>query len=142
MASATKEVLQSFDCLVTSVAMDDKFILVGQVGTSSHDWIVILLDFQEDGNVAAFWWNGGTLFEEDISDAVITAVCCEEREEGSNHIFYAADAEGQIFTLDKRGKIIAKGKGRDESIHTLMNHDTFGVTAYSETGWTSFDNAD
>ena len=81
------------------------------------------------------------LFEEQISDAVITAVCCEEEDEGTDHIFYAADDNGRLYTLDKKGKIIAQGKGRDESIHTLMNHDSFGVTAYSKTGWTSFDKA-
>jgi len=125
MASATKEVIQSFDCLVTSVAMDDRFIIVGQ----------------EDGHVAAFWWNGGLLFEEQISDTVITAVCCEQQDSGSNHIFYAADHDGRLYTLDKKGKIIAQGQGRDERIHTLLNTDKFGITAYSNTGWTSFENA-
>eukprot|EP00092_Neocalanus_flemingeri_P046757 GFUD01052733.1.p1 GENE.GFUD01052733.1~~GFUD01052733.1.p1 ORF type:complete len:316 (+),score=84.28 GFUD01052733.1:92-1039(+) len=125
MAKATKEVMQSFDCLVTAVAMDEKFMLVGQ----------------EDGNVACYWWNGGLFFEQQISESMITAVCCEEEDKGTNHIFYAADMDGKLYTLDKKGNVLAKGKGRPDRIHTLLNVGKFKVCAYSETGYSEFSNA-
>ena len=99
------------------------------------------LILQEDGCVATFWWNGGSFFEEQISETAITAVCCEEEDEGSNHIFYAADAEGKLYTLNKKGEVIAKGQGRPERVHTLLNSDKFEVLAYSETGFTKFTKA-
>merc|ERR1712106_811308 len=80
---------QDFDRDVTAVAMDDRFILVGQV----------------DGKLSAVYHkNGVAVFSAKISDSEITAVCCEEQDETDNPIFYAGDIEGNRYTVNKTGK--------------------------------------
>ena len=74
---------QDFDRDVTAVAMDDRFILIGQV----------------DGLLSAVYQkNGIKVFSIKISNAEITAVCCEEQDEDSNQIFYAPDSSNIIIS--------------------------------------------
>lgn len=79
---------EEFDRDVTSVAMDERFVLVGQV----------------NGKLAAVYLkNGNIAFSTKISDNAITAVCCEEQDEADNPIFYAGDEEGNLFTDFRKG---------------------------------------
>ena len=116
---------QEFDRDVTAVAMDDRFILIGQV----------------DGSLSAIYTkNGIKAFCVKISDAEITAVCCEEQDEDSNQLFYAGDSENNIFTVNKKGQILAQVqlKTRKGKIHTIVNHSRFTIHVHSTTGSTAF----
>ena len=116
---------QDFDRHVTAIAMDDRFILIGQ----------------EDGHLAAIYHkNGIKAFSTKITEADITAVCCEEQDEGSNQLFYAADSENNIFTVNKRGDIISqvKLKPRKGEIHSIVNTGKFTIQVLSTLGTTNF----
>ena len=39
------------------------------------------------------------MFSSKIADTAITAVCCEEQDDVDNPIFYASDAEGNLYTV-------------------------------------------
>jgi len=117
---------QDFDRDVTAVAMDDRFILVGQM----------------DGKLSAVYHkNGVSVFSAKISDSEITAVCCEEQDETDNPIFYAGDVEGNLYTVNKKGKVLAtttlqKRKGKPRTIvnrakYSIYVHSCKGVTSYS-----------
>jgi hypothetical protein len=106
--------------------MDDRFILVGQV----------------DGKLSAVYHkNGVSAFSAKISDSEITAVCCEEQDERDNPIFYAGDLEGNLYTVNKRGKVLAttalqKRKGHPRTIvnrakYSIYVHSCRGVTSYA-----------
>eukprot|EP00092_Neocalanus_flemingeri_P000377 GFUD01000401.1.p1 GENE.GFUD01000401.1~~GFUD01000401.1.p1 ORF type:complete len:373 (+),score=71.57 GFUD01000401.1:22-1119(+) len=116
---------QDFDRDVTAVAMDDRFILVGQA----------------DGSLSAVYHkNGIKVFSVKISDCEITAVCCEEQDEDSNQIFYAGDSASNIFTVNKKGQILAQVqlKARKGKIHTIVNHSRFTIHVLSAVGSTTF----
>merc|ERR1712128_345683 len=103
---------QDFDRDVTAVAMDDRFILVGQV----------------DGKLSAVYHkNGVAVFSAKISDSEITAVCCEEQDETDNPIFYAGDIEGNLYTVNKKGKVLktAKLQARKGKISTASANYSF-----------------
>merc|ERR1712168_1085856 len=71
------------------------FILVGQM----------------DGKLSAVYHkNGVSVFSAKISDSEITAVCCEEQDETDNPIFYAGDVEGNLYTVNKKGKVLKTAK--------------------------------
>ena len=119
---------QDFDRDVTAVALDDRFILVGQVtGVLS----------------AVYHKNGVKVFSAKISDNEITAVCCEEQDEDDNPIFYAGDSEGTLYTVNKKGKVLAEAKikARKGKIHTISNRNKYSIYAYTITGSTSFAHA-
>ena len=119
---------QDFDRDVTAVAMDDRFILVGQV----------------DGKLAAVYHkNGVSVFTTKVSDSEITAVCCEEQDEDDNPIFYAGDVEGNLYTVNKKGKVLktAKLQARKGKIHTIVNRNKYSIYAYTSSGSTSFSHA-
>jgi len=119
---------QDFDRDVTAVAMDDRFILVGQV----------------DGKLSAVYQkNGVSVFSAKISDSEITAVCCEEQDEDDNPIFYAGDIEGNLYTVNKKGKVLAttmlpKRKGKPR---TIVNRAKYSIYVYSCKGVTSYSHA-
>merc|ERR1712117_335129 len=103
---------QDFDRDVTAVAMDDRFILVGQV----------------DGKLSAVYHkNGVSVFSAKISDSEITAVCCEEQDETDNPISYAGDVEGNLYTVNKKGKVLktAKLQARKGKIFTISNRNKY-----------------
>jgi len=119
---------QDFDRDVTAVAMDDRFILVGQV----------------DGKLSAVYHkNGVAVFSAKISDSEITAVCCEEQDETDNPIFYAGDIEGNLYTVNKKGKVLktAKLQARKGKIHTIVNRNKYSIYAHTSSGSTSFSHA-
>jgi len=119
---------EEFDRDVTSVAMDDRFVLVGQV----------------NGKLAAVYLkNGNIAFSTKISDNAITAVCCEEQDEADNPIFYAGDEEGNLFTVNKKGKVVAEAKlaGRKGKILAIVNRSKYSIYAHTCGGSTSFSHA-
>ena len=119
---------QDFDRDVSAVAMDDRFILVGQV----------------DGKLSAVYHkNGVSVFSAKISDNEITAVCCEEQDEDDNPIFYAGDSEGNLYSVNKKGKVIqtAKLQARKGKIHTIVNRAKYSIYVYTSGGNTSFSHA-
>jgi len=117
---------QDFDRDVTSVAMDERFILVGQVDGKLH---------------AVYHKNGVSAFSAKIAECEITAVCCEEQDDTDNPIFYAGDVEGNLYTVNKKGKVLAttslpKRKGKPRTIvnrakYSIYVHSCKGVTSYS-----------
>jgi len=119
---------QDFDRDVTAVAMDDRFILVGQM----------------DGKLSAVYHkNGVSVFSAKISDSEITAVCCEEQDETDNPIFYAGDVEGNLYTVNKKGKVLktAKLQARKGKIFTISNRNKYSIYAHTAGGSTSFSHA-
>jgi len=119
---------EEFDRDVTSVAMDDRFVLVGQV----------------NGKLAAVYLkNGNIAFSTKISDNAITAVCCEEQDEADNPIFYAGDEEGNLFTVNKKGKVVAEAKlaSRKGKILAIVNRSKYSIFAHTAAGSTSFSHA-
>ena len=103
---------------VTAVAMDDRFYLVGQ----------------NDGSLAAVYINNGkNVFKEKISDYAITAVACEEKDDADNQIFYAGDEKGNLFTVNKKGKVIKETSipERKGNIHIIANKDKYQIYVYT-----------
>ena len=106
---------------VTALAMDNRFLLVGQ----------------KHGQVSAHFLNNSRgAFNKKICEADICAVCCEEQDENWNEVFYVCDADNNVFTLNKRGDIVAKNhlglkKGK---IHTIDNFKKFSFTAHTSLG--------
>merc|ERR1712083_1084105 len=119
---------QDFDRDVTATAMDDRFILVGQVDGKLH---------------AVYHKNGVSAFSVKIAECEITAVCCEEQDETDNPIFYAGDVEGNLYTVNKKGKVLktAKLEKRKGKIFTISNRNKYSIFAYSSSGSTSFSHA-
>lgn len=125
MAKLSRIPTLDFDRNVTAVAMDDRFILIGQ----------------EDGHLSAVYHkNGIKVFSSKITEAEITAVCCEEQDEGSNQLFYAADSSNNIFIVNKKGNTISEEqlKSRKGKIHTLVNTGRFTIQVLSSLGTTTF----
>jgi len=119
---------EEFDRDVTAVAMDDRFVLVGQV----------------NGKLAAVYLkNGNIAFSTKISENAITAVCCEEQDEADNPIFYAGDEEGNLYTINKKGKVVAEAKlaARKGKILAIVNRSKYSIYAHTEAGSTSFSHA-
>ena len=113
---------------LTLLSFSARFILVGQI----------------DGRLSAvFNKNGNRAFSEKISDSAITAVCCEEQDDSDNPIFYASDAEGKLYTVNKQGKVVADAKvpKRKGEIHIISNRSKYSIYAYTSTGTTSFSHA-
>jgi len=128
MSNLARIPTQDFDRDVTAVAMDDRFILVGQV----------------DGKLSAVYHkNGVSVFSSKICENEITAVCCEEQDEDDNPIFYAGDSEGNLYTVNKKGKVLATAKlqARKGRIHTIVNRNKYSIYAYTSGGSTSFSHA-
>ena len=84
-----------------------------------------------------------SVFSAKISDNEITAVCCEEQDEDDNPIFYAGDSEGNLYSVNKKGKVIktAKLQARKGKIHTIVNHAKYSIYVYTSGGNTSFSHA-
>ena len=119
---------QDFDGDVAAVALDDRFILVGQVtGVLS----------------AVYHKNGVKVFSSKISEVEITAVCCEEQDEDDNPIFYAGDRQGVLYTVNKKGAVLAQARlqAKQGRIHTISNRGKYSVYAYTNTGSFSFSHA-
>merc|ERR1712243_462892 len=119
---------QDFDRDVTSVAMDDRFILVGQVDGKLH---------------AVYHKNGVSAFSAKIAECEITAVCCEEQDDTDNPIFYAGDVDGNLYTVNKKGKVIktAKLEKRKGKIFTISNRNKYSIYAHTSGGSTSYSHA-
>jgi len=106
---------------VTAVAMDDRFYLIGQV----------------DGTLAAvFIKNGNNVFKSKISDSPIVAVACEEKDDADNQIFYAGDAAGNLFTVNKKGSVVKTTNipQRKGDIHIIANKDKYQIYVYTTKG--------
>merc|ERR1712183_519512 len=116
---------QDFDRDVTATAMDDRFILVGQVDGKLH---------------AVYHKNGVNVFSAKIAECEITAVCCEEQDETDNPIFYAGDVEGNLYTVNKKGKVLktAKLEKRKGRIFTISNRNKYSIYAHTSGGSTSY----
>ena len=94
-----------------------------------------------NGLVTAFYHkNWIKVFSSKVSDEDITAVCCEEQDDNFNQIFYAADTANNIFTLDKKGKIVSTAllTPRKGKIHTLVNSGKFVFQVLSSAGSTTY----
>merc|ERR1711970_312475 len=119
---------QDFDRDVTATAMDERFVLVGQVDGKLH---------------AVYHKNGVGVFSAKISDNEITAVRCEEQDETDNPIFYAGDVEGNLYTVNKKGKVLetAKLEKRKGKIFTISNRNKYSIYAHTAGGSTSFSHA-
>merc|ERR1711887_222024 len=119
---------QDFDRDVTATAMDDRFILVGQVDGKLH---------------AVYHKNGVSAFSVKIAECEITAVCCEEQDETDNPIFYAGDVEGNLYTVNKKGKVLktAKLEKRKGKIFTISNRNKYSIYAHTSGGSTSYSHA-
>ena len=66
---------------------------------------------QVDGKLSAVYVkNGNRVFSSKISETAVTAVCCEEQDDTDNPIFYAGDADGMLYTVNKKGKVVATAK--------------------------------
>eukprot|EP00092_Neocalanus_flemingeri_P001630 GFUD01001740.1.p1 GENE.GFUD01001740.1~~GFUD01001740.1.p1 ORF type:complete len:323 (+),score=95.76 GFUD01001740.1:81-1049(+) len=127
MSRLSRIITEDFDRFISSVGMDERFVVIGQ----------------ENGSVCAIYHkNGAKVFSAKISDDKITAVCCEEQDEDDNPIFYAADNAGKVFTINRKGKIIAHVQipARKGKIHTIVNRSKFSIYVYTDTGSTSFTN--
>jgi len=125
MAKLNRLPQDDFNRDVTAVACDERFILVGAV----------------DGKLSAvFLKNGNRVFSSKISEASITAVCCEEQDDVENPIFYAGDSDGNLFTVNKKGNIIAQAKipNRKGEIQVIANRGKYAIYAYTSNGTTSF----
>merc|ERR1712013_793903 len=109
---------QDFDRDLTSVAMDDRFILVGQVDGKLH---------------AVYHKNGVSAFSAKIAECEITAVCCEEQDDTDNPIFYAGDVDGNLYTVNKKGKVVktAKLEKRKGKIFTISNRNKYSIYAHT-----------
>ena len=83
------------------------------------------------------------MFFSKIADTAITAVCCEEQDDADNPIFYASDAEGNIYTVNKKGVVVAKAKvpKRKGKVHIISNRSKYSIYAYTCNGTTSFSHA-
>merc|ERR1712241_1620970 len=119
---------QDFDRDVSATAMDDRFILVGQVDGKLH---------------AVYHKNGVSVFSAKIAECEISAVCCEEQDETDNPIFYAGDVEGNLYTVNKKGKVLktAKLQARKGKIFTISNRNKYSIYAHTAGGSTSFSHA-
>ena len=121
MASLSRLPNDDFNRDVTAVAMDDRFYLVGQV----------------DGSLAAVYIsNGNNVFKSKISDNAITAVACEEKDDADNQIFYAGDSAGNLFTVNKKGKVVAEAKlaSRKGKILAIVNRSKYSIFAHTAAG--------
>merc|ERR1712002_1270167 len=110
-----------FDRDVTAVAMDERFYLIGQ----------------NDGSLAAVYINNGkNVFREKISDYAITAVACEEKDDADNQIFYAGDAAGNLYTVNKKGNVVKTTSipERKGNIHIIANKDKYQIYVYTTKG--------
>ena len=119
---------REFDHDVTSVVMNESFILIGRI----------------NGNISIFSVKNGNIgFSTKVSDNAITAVCCEEQDEADNPIFYAGDEEGKLFTVNKKGKVVAEAKlaGRKGKILAIVNRSKYSIYAHTCGGSTSFSHA-
>jgi len=106
---------------VTAVAMDERFYLIGQV----------------DGSLSAVYIsNGNNVFKSKISDSPITAVACEEKDEADNQIFYAGDAAGNLYTVNKKGNVVKTTSipERKGDIHIIANKDKYQIYVYTTKG--------
>jgi len=103
---------------VTAVAMDERFYLIGQ----------------NDGTLAVVYIsNGNNAFHSKISDHAIVAVACEEKDDADNQIFYAGDEKGNLFTVNKKGKVIKETSipERKGNIHIIANKDKYQIYVYT-----------
>ena len=119
---------EDFDRHVSAVAMNERFILVGT------DTGVLSTVYNK---------NGVKVFAVKLTEAAITAVCCEEQPEYSNAIFYAGDTQGNLFTVNQKGLLVAQTKlnRKKGEIHTIMNKNKFTLYAYTTTGHITFSHA-
>jgi len=103
---------------VTAVAMDERFYLIGQ----------------NDGTLAVVYIsNGNNVFHSKISEHAITAVACEEKDDADNQIFYAGDEKGNLFTVNKKGKVVKETSipERKGNIHIIANKDKYQIYVYT-----------
>ena len=113
----------SYDRNISSIAMDERFLLIGQT----------------DGTVSLHYlYNGILAFEIKVSEFSINAVACEEEDDIWNEIFYVGDAANNFFVLDKRGTTLSKAAIRKDRgfIHTIVNQKRFVTTIHSCHGTT------
>ena len=111
----------NYDRCLSAVAMDERFLMLGQI----------------DGHVSVHYlYNGIRAFNTKISEKTIVAVCCEDRDDVWNELFYAADSLNKIFVLNKLGEVVASGV-LDEKlghIHTLVNPKRFSINTHTLLG--------
>ena len=95
MSSLTRVPNQDFDRSVTSVDLDERFLLIGKLdGSLSTVYIKTVLQ----------------VFSVKISDEKISAVCCEKHDEDENQVFYAGDSSGYLFYVgDSSGYLFYVG---------------------------------
>ena len=110
---------------VTAVAMDDNWILVGQV----------------EGYVGALYRKKGkVLFNAKISISPITAVCNEEDDTNVRSIFYAGDEEGNVFAVNKKGEVLVhvtvEGKEPIRVLGCVFSEveNSYGICALTASG--------
>ena len=96
----------------------------------------------EDGKVAVVYKTGMPAFNPiAVSENKITAVCADDDED----YFYVGDQEGNLFTVNKKGEVLATSKMPGEitgavlAIITIVGKSTF--RASSSKGHTTFKDA-
>lgn len=123
MSSLARIPNQEFDRNVTAVDLDERFLLIGKL----------------DGSLSAIYIkNGLQVFSIKISDAEITAVCCEKHDEEDNQVFYAGDSRGNLFVSSKKGKILNNTQLLEGRISTIVNWSQFSINVHTSTGSASF----
>ena len=125
--SILTRVSAEFAKAITCVSVDERFAVVGQ----------------EDGSVTALYHkNGARVFTAKESDNKITAVCCEEKDQDDNPIFYAGDRAGNVYTLNRKGKVLAMTQIPDKrgGVLTIVNRSKFSLHVYTLMGSSTFSN--
>jgi len=114
-----------FNADISAAAMDSRFIVIGE----------------DDGEVAAcFASNGSMCFKTKVSDAKITAVCADLDQD----LFYAGDADGKVFVLNKKGEVLNEAEMPEERAGPVLmiisnKNDVF--RGGNTTGFAIFKNA-
>ena len=118
---------------VTAVAM-----VVKSPGYSSRTYYLM---GHNDGCLTVMEAGGGgrdrTVFKERISDYPITAVAWEGEDWNANvFIFYAGDAKGNLYTVNRKGKIVKETSipERKGGIHVIATTDKNKIYVYTSKG--------
>ena len=86
MSSLSRVVSGDLDHSITCIACDERFVIIGH----------------EEGTVTVLYHRkGARVFVVKVSNVRINSVCCEERDEDDNPIFYAGANDGKVVTLNR-----------------------------------------
>ena len=99
--------------------MDDRFVVVGLT----------------NGSIACIYsLNNVNKWMISISNVSITAVLADLYDKADEQRFYAGDANGNIFAIDEKGKVITKIKTGSTRIFAILGSDQSKIVAYYNGG--------